>query len=83
MDADGPRSAGSFSARAHVPGTSSTLTGSAALSLVELRRHLLRRAGELNAQSRQARTRGDGQMAARLGAQAAAIVRSAHRMDAH
>ena len=46
--------------------TSDTPANSAALSLLELRRHLLRRAGELSARARGLRKKGASHSAARL-----------------
>lgn len=54
--------------------------GSASLSLVELRRHLLRRAGALSVRSQRRRHRGDPATAQRLSAEARRLTRIAKDM---
>lgn len=51
-----------------------------ALSLVELRRYLLRRASELAVRARTCRARGDVNAAARMSAEAARLLRVAQDM---
>ncbi|MGI8873328.1 MAG: hypothetical protein ACR2KP_03180 [Egibacteraceae bacterium] len=53
---------------------------SAALSLLELRRHLLRRASALSVRAQRCRHRGDGAGAARLASEASRLARIAKRM---
>lgn len=55
---------------------------SATLSLLELRRHLLRRASVLGVRARALRARGDHAAAARLGQEAARILQIAKKMGA-
>jgi hypothetical protein len=55
-------------------------SGSAALSLLDLRRHLLRRASALSVRAQRCRHRGDGAGAARLSSEASRLARIAKRM---
>ncbi len=57
-----------------------TPTNSAALSLLELRRHLLRRAGALTARARGLRQKGDAATAARLAQESERLLNVAHTM---
>jgi hypothetical protein len=61
--------------------TGATLQGSAALSLLELRRHLIRRAGELSGRARVLRARGDAKGAAAAAEQAARLRMVARDME--
>jgi hypothetical protein len=61
--------------------TGATLQGSAALSLLELRRHLVRRAGELSGRARVLRARGDARGAAAAAEQAARLRTVARDME--
>jgi hypothetical protein len=56
---------------------------SGALSLVELRRHLLRRASALSVRARVCRSRGDVASAARMSEEAARLMRVARDMGRH
>lgn len=60
---------------------SSGAIGSASLSLIELRRHLIRRAGMLTQRARTLRARGDAVMARRLQAQAQRLLEMAREVD--
>lgn len=60
--------------------SSNPVTGSAALSLVELRRHLIRRASALTVRARAHRMRGERVAAAKLEEQAARLRQVARDM---
>jgi hypothetical protein len=58
----------------------SNTTTTAGLSLVELRRHLIRRAGSMRVRARSLRARGDRVGALRLEEQSAQLIRVAREM---
>lgn len=61
--------------------TPDTPTNSAALSLLELRRHMLRRAGELSARARGLRKKGASSSAARLAVESDRLLLVARTME--
>lgn len=62
-------------------GTSDATTNSAALSLLELRRSMLRRAGELSARARGLRKKGASSSAARLAVESDRLLLVARTME--